>query len=151
MNASIAPILGPQRESDAQRRVDQAVRFAVWACTQETFPAPAAIQDEFGVSRRTSGRWRKSLALALRSVIEPPPRVQGHNVKKLALPRPKTSAASVTEALLLHRAVLALPKPMLVRDIRARYGCGDPTARKAINDAISRAVVDSAPCGTGEA
>ena len=134
---NLTATLGPQRESDAQRRVDQAVRFGVWATGRPGFPRPAEIQRQFGVSRATASRWRKSLARAL-AVAPPQPR---------RATAPATHDAIVA-ALTADPALLRLPVPMLVRDVRARFpGVGPVGAKRAINDAI-RACVDGASHGT---
>jgi hypothetical protein len=149
----VSPILGSQRESDAQRRVDQAVRFGVWACAQAGFPHPTDIQSEFGVSRRTASRWRKSLARALAVMPGAPAKLPPERVRAL-LPTDRAAEAivqtsAITAALSRDPSLLSLSKPLLVRDVRARYpGVGERRAKRAVNDACLGAAVEGDPHGT---
>lgn len=42
-----------------------------------------------------------------------------------------TLVATIANELLQHRAVLALPRPTVMADVRERFGCSDHTARDA--------------------
>lgn len=126
MNAILSSGLPRQRESDAQRRVDHAVRFAVWACAQPVFPTPAEIAREFGVSRGTCSRWRKALARALAAGATLP-----HGRRRPVAPV-RASSKRIAERLASEPALLSVPVPVLVRDVRRRYGCSVTTARKAV-------------------
>jgi hypothetical protein len=128
----LAPALGQQRESDAQRRVDAAVMFAVWACTQPAFPAQSAIAAEFGVSLRTASRWRKSLARAVAAAASLPE--EGRALRQVP---PRADSKAIGAEIARHPALLALTPSALVKSIRERYPCSDPTARRAIAHALT--------------
>lgn len=142
MNAVLTQSLPPQRETDTQRRVDQAVRFAVWACARPAFPTPTEITGEFGVSRRTCSRWRKSLSRALAAGAALP----APHGRRPAVPV-RASAADIASDLAAHAPVLNLTVALLVRDIRRRYRCARPTAHKAISQAMAHVACASVSRG----
>jgi hypothetical protein len=128
MNAMLVPTIGTQRESDAQRRVDQAIAFAVWACKHGGYPSPAAIQERFGCSRRTASRWRKAL-------------VRGRQVasdERPPMSKPRASSAAIADELAKHAPMLALSTACVVASIRARYSCSEGAARRALRQALAQ-------------